>query len=599
MPTPRPLPSAPQRLARGAWNLLHVDSTQARVLAERAIDAATRTADTTALGWARLALGFHLLYYATAAEAAVELHAARECFESSGDRAGHLLAGAGIARSLWRQGRVQQALAQVLPLRDEGVQVLRHEQRGVLLNTIAGCYSAQGDSAQAFAYMFEALRDAGPSSGRGFDTVLHCNLAHELLQIGDYEHALQHVDQGLARCTRLKNARLLSVLWINRVLCLTELGRAAESLPDVAALLAMPADPSGRGSMAKHYESLAIAALRAGQTGLGADLVARAQAEQASPLPDERLERISAAALLALAEGRPADAIAVLQPAVAEAASGSVEGLSVRIRAQFFEVLSEAHEQMGDSAAALAALRHWQNLHRAQAQLASRARYQAATLQTELLRLQHRLDENDARRRSTERARAELAAINEQLSRKVDEVQALQEALRQQATQDPLTGLFNRRHLNDTLPTLFALARRDAQTMALAIIDLDRFKSINDRHGHAAGDRLLGAFGELLAGQSRRSDVACRYGGEEFCLLMPRTDAAGARRKVQALLRRWRAQSFEFGGTTLQGLSFSAGVADTSVAAGSPDELLKAADDQLLAAKREGRNRVGVAAQHP
>jgi diguanylate cyclase (GGDEF)-like protein len=597
MATPRPLSSAPLRQARRAWNLLHVDSAQARLLAERAIAAAGRSGDTLAVGWARLALGFHLLYFATAAEAKEVLQRARDCFDAVGDSAGRILAGAGIARAMWREGRVRAALAQVLPLRDDGVRVLRHEQLGVLLNTIAGCYSAQGDSAQAFAYMFEALRDAGPASGRGFDTVLHCNLAHELLQIGDHEHALQHVDQGLARCSGLKNERLLSVLLINRVICLTELDRAAESLPDIAAVLAMPADPSGRGRMASHFESMAIAALRAGELALGAELVRRAQAEGASALPDERLERLTASALLAKVQGRPDEAVQLLQPALAEAAHDGVEGLSVRIRAQFFAVLSEAHEQRGDPAAALAALRQWQALHRAQAQLASRARYQAATLQTELLRLQHRLDENDVRRRDTERARADLAAINQQLSHKVEEVQSLQQALRQQATQDPLTGLFNRRHLNDTLPTLFALAQREARTMALVIIDLDHFKSINDEHGHAAGDRLLAAFGELLAEQGRRSDVACRYGGEEFCLLMPRTDADGARRKVLTLLRRWRAQCFELGGITLQGLSFSAGVADTTLAPASPDALLKAADDQLLVAKREGRNRVGVAAR--
>lgn len=595
MAPPRLPPSPPLRLARRAWNLLHVDSTQARLFAERAIAGAERGGDPLAEGWAWLALGFHLLYFATADEAAAVLHRARACFDAAGDRAGHILAGAGIARSMWRQGRVQAALDEVLPLRDEGVGVLRHEQLGVLLNTIAGCYSAQGDSSQAFAYMFEALRDAGPSSGRGFDTVLHCNLAHELLQIGDYEHALQHVDQGLARCSALKNARLVSVLKINRVICLTELDRARESLPDIEAVLAMPADASGRGRMASHFESLAIAALRAGEVALGADLVARAQAEGDSPLPDERLERRTAAALLALAGARPDEAVTLLQPSQADAASDRVEGQSVRIRAQFFAVASEAQERRGDTAMALAALRQWQRLHRAQAQLASRARYQAATLQTELLRLQHRLDENDARRRRTERARAELAAINEQLSHKIGEVQALQEALRQQATQDPLTGLFNRRHLNDTLPTLFALARREDRTMALVLIDLDRFKMINDVYGHAAGDGLLAAFGQLLARHVRRSDVACRYGGEEFCLLMPRTDADGARRKVMSLLRRWRAQSFELDGGTLDGLSFSAGIADTTLAGASPRALLKAADDELLAAKREGRNRVGVA----
>ncbi|MGE4051565.1 MAG: diguanylate cyclase, partial [Piscinibacter sp.] len=483
----------------------------------------------------------------------------------------------------------------VLPLRDEGVRVLRHEQRGVLLNTIAGCYSALGDSSQAFAHMFEALRDAGPKRGHGFDTVLHCNLSHELLQIGDYEHALQHVDQGLAGCTQLKNARLLGILLINRVLCLTELGRASEALPDVAAVLAMPTDASGRGSIEPAFETLAIAALRAGDRALGAELVERALAGGASPIPDERVERVTAAGLLAMARGDAVAALRTLRAAYTEAARDDVEGLSVRIRAQFFAVLSEAHEAAGDAAAALAALRQAQRLAKAQSQLASRARYQAAALQTELLRLQHRLDENDARRRRTERARAELAAINEQLSRKIEEVQSLQEALRQQAVRDALTGLFNRRHLGDTLPALFALARREAQPLALVIIDLDHFKRVNDVHGHAAGDQLLAAFGQLLAQQVRRSDVACRYGGEEFCLLMPRTGADAARRKVQQLLRRWRAMRFELDDETLEGLSFSAGVADSLHAAASPDALLKAADDELLAAKREGRNRVIVA----
>lgn len=588
--------SAALRRARQAWNLLHVDSPRARALAEQAVAAGRDTGDLPAEGWARLALGFHMLYYATAPEAAAELRRAEACLSRCGERAGLLLAGAGIARSMWRQGHVQEALAQVLPLRDEGVRVLRHEQRGVLLNTIAGCYSAQGDSAQAFAYMFEALRDAGPARGRGFDTVLHCNLSHELMQIGDSEHALQHVDQGLARCNGLTNPRLVSVLLINRIACLAALGRAAEALPDIAAVLAMPTDASGRGPMAPAYEALAIAALRAGERELGAELVARSRDEGASSLPDEQLERLTAAALLALVDGDADTAVSTLEPMRRQAHDDAVEGLSLRIRAQYFAVLSEAQEARGDPAAALAALRRCEALQRMQTRQASRARYQAATLQTELLGLQHRLDENDARRRHTERARAELAEINAQLSRKVEEVQALQHALHEQATRDTLTGLFNRRHLNDALPTLVALAERERQTLALVIIDLDHFKAVNDTHGHAAGDRLLAAFGALLAGQTRRSDVACRYGGEEFCLLMPRTDAAGARRKVQALLRRWRNLVFDLGGVLLQGQTFSAGVADTTLAPDSPDALLKAADDQLLAAKRAGRNRVGAVA---
>lgn len=171
-------------------------------------------------------------------------------------------------------------------------------------------------------------------------------------------------------------------------------------------------------------------------------------------------------------------------------------------------------------------------------------------------------------------------------------MQTLQAALTEQATSDFLTGLFNRRHLNDALPAMLALAQRDRQPLAVAIIDLDHFKAVNDEHGHAVGDRLLAAFGKLLAGHSRKSDVACRYGGEEFCLLMPRTDAAAACRKINALLKLWRGKSFAVDGVTLSGLSFSAGVCDSRHAPASVAALLKVADDALLAAKQRGRNRV-------
>lgn len=586
-----PTASPALRQARRAWNLLHVNAAQARATATRAIAAADLAREPAAEGWARLVGGMHCLYYGTAPQAEQELRAAERCFQRAGDRPGLILARATVGRALWRQGRFSDALAQVLPLRDEGMRVLNPTQRAVMLNAIAGCYSAYGDSAQAFAYMFQALRDAGPRRGRGFDTVLHCNLSHELMQIGDFEEALRHVSAGLARCREFENPRLKAVLWINRVTCLTELGRAEEALADVRALAAMPATADGRGTIAPHYETLAIAALKAGEHGLGADLVARALAEPVPRLPDDRLEQAAAIGLLALARNQPMRAVKALQPVQAQAEDDVLEGQSLRLRALYFDVLAEAWQRANRSAAALAALRQWQSVQRQQAQRASKARYQSATLQTELLRLQHRLDETDAEKRATERARGALVAINEELSRRVREVQALQAALREQATQDTLTGLFNRRHLNDTLPQLHALARREAQPLALVIIDLDHFKQVNDRHGHAAGDHLLAAFGELLATQSRRSDVACRYGGEEFCLLMPRTDAATARRKAQALLRRWRALRFSFGRTTLEGLSFSAGVADTAQR-NTPDALLKAADDALLAAKRHGRGRV-------
>jgi len=357
----------------------------------------------------------------------------------------------------------------------------------------------------------------------------------------------------------------------------------------------LPIGPQGRGTMATSFETLAIAALRAGELQAGRELVELAWAAPRADIPDEHVELAIASALLEGQQGRWAEALQQLDrvlPLVGAEDNDAAEGLSLRVRCMYLLLRSEIHEQLGDTAQSLAHMRLWQQLHVARAHLASRARYQAAALQTELMRLQHKLDEQASQRRSSERAKLELEAANAQLSRKIGEVQALQSALQEQAVRDALTGLFNRRYLNETLPTALALARREHQALAVAIIDLDHFKSVNDRHGHGTGDTLLAAFGRLLAEHCRKSDVACRYGGEEFCLLMPRTDAVIAQRKIAHLLTLWQQQRFEIGGETLQGLSFSAGISDSMRAPLSPQMLLQAADQQLLAAKQRGRSRV-------
>ena len=588
---PRASSAAPLRLARKSWQLLYSDSQGCIAAAEQAFDAAAQRGDLAAQGWARLTRGFHLIWYGTPQEAMADLDEAQRCFAVVPDRAGQLLAEVGLARCAWRDGAFRAALQRVLPLRDEGLRILKHDERGMLLATIAGCYSELGESQQAFAYMYQALREGGAGKSQGFDVVLYCNLAHELIQLGDYHQALSYVEEGLERCARLNNARLFSVLSVNRVICLTNLDRPAEALPDLRRLLSLPADRDGRGPMNAHFETLALAALHAGDLTLGADLVERAARMLAgTAVPDELATLRVAQAELLMARGRWAEAAEQLQPLP----DAPVASASLRVRCLHFHALAAAHERLGQPQQALGALRTWQKLHTERALQASGARYQAAALQTELLRLKHALQSVDARRRSTERARADLEAANRQLKSKIAEVESLQRALQQQATRDFLTGLFNRRHLDDVLPAMLAMAQRDRQPLSVVIIDLDHFKAVNDELGHAAGDRLLSAFGALLGAHNRKSDVACRYGGEEFCLLMPRTSATAARRKTLALLRQWSLQC-EAGVQPLPGArSFSAGIADSLLAPGEVAALLKAADDMLLQAKRLGRNRVLV-----
>src|SRR5882672_3127724 len=112
---------------------------------------------------------------------------------------------------------------------------------------------------------------------------------------------------------------------------------------------------------------------------------------------------------------------------------------------------------------------------------------------------------------------------------------------------------------------MLALAERNGEPLSVAIIDFDHFKGVNDEHGHAAGDTVLAEFGVLLAERLRKSDVACRYGGEEFCLLMPNTDAPTARRKLATLQEAWRAKEFRFDTGILTGYTFSAGISDSQL----------------------------------
>jgi diguanylate cyclase (GGDEF)-like protein len=431
------------------------------------------------------------------------------------------------------------------------------------------------------------VRETSGARNRGFDVVLYNNIGHELCQLGDALEALRYLEQGLDRAQQVSNPRLTETLLGNRLACLIELGRPREGLADIERLLAMPTEPAGRRESGARFETMAIVALRAGETALGADLVARAtEALASSATGDEPIELALATAELLRARGDLGGALRALERGIP-----SVEGTDApRALCLLYRALADVSEERGEDARSLKYLRTWQRLHEDRMQRASQARFQAAALQTELLRLRHERDAIDAERRSSERAKRGLEAMNYQLSQKVQEVEALQAALREQAVRDFLTGLFNRRYLNEVLPSMAALAERNNEPLAVAIIDLDHFKDINDQHGHAAGDSLLAEFGRLLTERLRKSDVACRYGGEEFCVLMPHTDSRSAFLKLESLQEAWRQKMFVFESGSVYGRTFSAGIADSQLVPGSVDVLLRSADAAELEAKRRGRD---------
>lgn len=167
-------------------------------------------------------------------------------------------------------------------------------------------------------------------------------------------------------------------------------------------------------------------------------------------------------------------------------------------------------------------------------------------------------------------------------------------ALTRLATVDSLTGVFNRRRFLERLHQLVSETRRYGGALTLCMMDLDRFKEVNDRHGHPAGDAVLARFGKQLAEGLREVDVAGRYGGDEFGAALPRTDAAGAALSMERLRRAVAETRLALEGGAEVSLTASFGVAELR-AGMTAEDLVQAADAALYAAKSAGGDRVIVA----
>ena len=168
---------------------------------------------------------------------------------------------------------------------------------------------------------------------------------------------------------------------------------------------------------------------------------------------------------------------------------------------------------------------------------------------------------------------------------------ALREKLRTQSLRDPLTGLYNRRYMEDTLERYLSLSERTGEATSAIMLDLDHFKLLNDKHGHAKGDAVLRDVASQLVGALRPSDVVCRYGGEEILALLPSCDLEAAADRAETLRRKVEV----LGEVHDTKISASFGVACVPETSNGASDLIAMADAALYRAKREGRNCVRIA----
>jgi diguanylate cyclase (GGDEF)-like protein len=168
----------------------------------------------------------------------------------------------------------------------------------------------------------------------------------------------------------------------------------------------------------------------------------------------------------------------------------------------------------------------------------------------------------------------------------------LRDSLREQSLEDSLTGLFNRRYLKTTLPREIGRAARIGAGIAVFMLDIDHFKRFNDAHGHGGGDAVLVALSALLKKSCRQDDLACRYGGEEFTVVLFGADAPDAREWAQRLASGIRAMEVRADGIELPAFTVSMGLALYPAHGADANTLLQAADRALYEAKRTGRDRL-------
>jgi diguanylate cyclase (GGDEF)-like protein/PAS domain S-box-containing protein len=189
------------------------------------------------------------------------------------------------------------------------------------------------------------------------------------------------------------------------------------------------------------------------------------------------------------------------------------------------------------------------------------------------------------------KAEDELQAVNARLQAQVEEIRGLKDKLREESIRDPLTGLYNRRYLDETLAREISRSNRQHKPVSFMIMDADGFKRINDAYGHLYGDIVLKELAAVITENTRREDIACRFGGDEFIIVLPGTNLATAVIRAELMRQKFSGRQIAVRDQVISA-SFSAGVACYPDQGATVDAVMRACDEALYLAKANGCNRV-------
>ena len=548
-PAPRPAPTSERltALIAASTDALVHDARDAARLAAEATALATASSDTAARARARYLEG-------RALELALDETAALEAYREA-------LAGFQAVRDDVGRADALRGIGQVYDTLGDAPQALAHHLRALAIAEGAGDLRSQA----------AAMRTIG---------VVHSRAGRPDVGLDWYTRSLALPG---ANADPLERARTLNNIGIN----LKNLGRLDESLETLhAALAAFQATGATLG-------------VAGALNNIGATLERMDRLGEAEATLRDALDRSTASgygegvvnASLGLGRvcdrtGRAGEARMHLATALDVAEHGGLRACEVEAH----DALADLCERCGDAAEAVMHLRASREIERLLLSEASDRRLKMLSIRYQVTAAQREADLMRAKQEELARANARLAALNLDLAASDAQKSRLVVELERQTREDSLTGLANRRRLDQRLGDEFDRAIRYSRPLAVAIADIDHFKDVNDRWTHAVGDTVLKAVASILAGEVRHTDLVARYGGEEFVLVLVETGAEAA----AAVCEKVRAAIAGHDWSRIaSGLAITVSIgwcADTTLA--GPETMLGAADAALYRAKAAGRNRI-------
>lgn len=577
-------PASPAALLQRAWELHLGQPETAFHLAQSARSGAQVAQDARVLAWSTLTMALARWRW-IGADAGVmerEFEAAGQLMRALGDERGMRLAELGPAATYAKLGEWSDALVFFESLVGRfDVNQLDADNFYPLFG-LATSYVYCGNLAEGLRFGYAGLHLAQQLNLAPHQATMSLPLGVALMAVRDPDESATIFERAELIAEQIESTMLLKAVRTNLSIVFRRMGRLGEAEERIRWVLAQAPGMIG-GQQFAHFTAAELYIQQARLDDADAELTQakRLVGEAPSPLDATKIHLLQA--MIARRRETLDEAITHFQAAVALLPMVSALRLSDR---------AVVHEEY---AAALAAAGRYQEAYAAQLRssreyltnvsVLNRVRQFSMQVRHEINRVRAQLDEAARERRT-------LQSSNVQLSIAIERTMQEAERFRDEATHDPLTGLVNRRYLDDALPNLIRLAQQSATPVAIAFIDLDRFKRVNDDFGHAMGDVVLKGFAEAAQDLLRGSDIIGRWGGEEFLAAIIGCGPAAAEKRLDDLQRRVRQLEFACDGATLSGITFTAGVAIYPEDGIELDQLMRRADERLYRAKDAGRQRI-------